>query len=44
MGHEAAECQAAGGKASAKLMIPIMIMFMGILVMVLIPIFTNLGV
>lgn len=33
-----------GEKASAKLMIPIMIMFMGILVMVLIPIFTNLGV
>ena len=43
MGHEAAEWRQ-GEKASAKLMIPIMIMFMGILVMVLIPIFTNLGV
>lgn len=33
-----------GEKASAKLMIPIGIMFIGILVMVIVPIFTNLGV
>lgn len=32
-----------GEKASSKLMLPIMIMFVGILVMVLIPIFANLG-
>lgn len=32
-----------GEKASSKLMIPIMIMFIGILIMVLIPIFANLG-
>lgn len=32
-----------GEKASSKLMIPIMIMFVGILVMILIPIFANLG-
>jgi len=32
-----------GEKASSKLMVPIMIMFVGILVMVLIPIFANLG-
>ena len=32
-----------GEKAASKLMIPIMIMFVGILVMVLIPIFANLG-
>lgn len=32
-----------GEKASGKLMIPIMIMFIGILVMILIPIFSNLG-
>lgn len=32
-----------GEKASSKLMIPIMIMFVGILVMILIPIFSNLG-
>lgn len=32
-----------GEKAANKLMIPIMIMFMGILIMVLIPIFANLG-
>lgn len=33
-----------GEKASSKLLIPIMIMFVGILIMVLIPIFANLGV
>jgi len=33
-----------GEMASSKLMIPIMIMFVGILVMVLIPIFANIGV
>lgn len=33
-----------GEKAASKLMIPIMIMFLGIIIMILIPIFTNLGV
>lgn len=33
-----------GEKAASKLLIPICIMFIGILVMILIPIFTNLGV
>lgn len=33
-----------GEKASAKLMIPIGIMFVGILIMVVVPIFTNMGV
>ena len=33
-----------GEKAASKLLIPICIMFVGILVMILIPIFTNLGV
>lgn len=33
-----------GEKAASKLMIPIMMMFVGILIMILIPIFTNLGV
>lgn len=33
-----------GEKAASKLMIPICIMFVGILIMILIPIFTNLGV
>ncbi len=32
-----------GEKAASKLMIPICIMFIGILIMILIPIFTNLG-
>ncbi len=32
-----------GEKAASKLMIPICIMFIGILVMILVPIFTNLG-
>lgn len=32
-----------GEKAAGKLLIPILIMFVGILVMILIPIFTNLG-
>lgn len=32
-----------GEKAASKLMIPIMLMFVGILVMILIPIFTNIG-
>lgn len=32
-----------GEKASGKLLIPMMIMFIGILIMVLIPIFTNIG-
>lgn len=33
-----------GEKAAAKLMIPMMIMFVGILIMVVVPIFANLGV
>ena len=33
-----------GEKASSKLLIPMMIMFAGILIMVLIPIFANIGV
>lgn len=33
-----------GEKAASKLLIPILIMFVGILIMILIPIFTNLGV
>lgn len=33
-----------GEKAASKLMIPLMIMFVGILIMVIVPIFTNLGV
>jgi len=32
-----------GEKAASKLLIPICIMFVGILIMILIPIFTNLG-
>ena len=32
-----------GEKASSKLMIPMAIMFIGILVMVVIPIFSNMG-
>ena len=32
-----------GEKASGKLLIPMMIMFIGILIMVLIAIFTNIG-
>ena len=31
-----------GEAASSKLMIPIMIMFVGILIMVIVPIFTNM--
>ena len=33
-----------GAKANSKLMIPMFIMFVGILIMIVIPIFTNLGV
>ena len=33
-----------GEKAASKLMIPILIMFLGILIMIMVPIFTNLGV
>lgn len=33
-----------GEKAASKLLIPILIMFVGILIMIIIPIFTNLGV
>lgn len=33
-----------GEKAASKLLIPILIMFIGIIIMILIPIFTNLGV
>lgn len=33
-----------GEKAASKLLIPILIMFVGILIMILIPIFTNIGV
>lgn len=34
----------AGEKAASKLLIPICVMFVGILIMILVPIFTNLGV
>lgn len=34
----------AGEKAASKLLIPMMIMFVGILIMIVVPIFTNLGV
>lgn len=34
----------AGEKAASKLLIPICIMFVGILIMIIVPIFTNLGV
>ncbi|MGN0342788.1 MAG: type II secretion system F family protein [Roseburia sp.] len=33
-----------GEKASSKLMMPILLMFVGILIMVIVPVFTNLGV
>lgn len=33
-----------GAKANTKLMIPMFIMFLGILIMIIVPIFTNLGV
>ena len=33
-----------GEKAASKLLIPICIMFLGVLIMILVPIFTNLGV
>lgn len=33
-----------GEKAASKLMIPILLMFVGILIMIIIPIFTNMGV
>lgn len=33
-----------GAKAASKLMIPICLMFIGILIMIMVPIFTNLGV
>ncbi len=33
-----------GEKAAGKLMIPIVIMFIGVLIMVIVPIFTNLGI
>ena len=33
-----------GEKAASKLLIPIMIMFVGILIMILVPIFTNIGI
>ena len=33
-----------GAKANSKLMIPMFIMFIGILIMIVVPIFTNLGV
>ena len=33
-----------GEKAASKLLIPICVMFLGILIMILVPIFTNLGV
>ena len=32
-----------GEKASSKLLIPKFLMFMGILIMVIVPIFTNIG-
>lgn len=34
----------AGEKAASKLMIPILIIFIGILIMIMVPIFTNLGI
>ncbi len=34
----------AGEKAASKLMIPIFIMFLGIIIMIVVPIFTNIGV
>jgi len=34
----------AGAKANTKLMIPMFIMFLGVLIMIVVPIFTNLGV
>lgn len=34
----------AGAKANTKLMIPMFIMFIGVLIMIIVPIFTNLGV
>ncbi len=33
-----------GEKASSKLMVPMLLMFLGILIMIIIPIFTNMGV
>jgi tight adherence protein C len=33
-----------GEKASSKLMIPMMLMFVGILIMVIVPVFANMGV
>jgi tight adherence protein C len=33
-----------GEKAASKLLIPIMLMFIGILIMVIVPIFTNMGI
>ena len=33
-----------GEKAASKLLIPICVMFVGILIMIIVPIFTNLGV
>ena len=36
--------QTQGEKAASKLMIPIVIMFIGILIMIIVPIFTNLGI
>lgn len=33
-----------GAKASSKLLFPICIMFIGILIMIMVPIFANLGV
>lgn len=33
-----------GEKAASKLMVPIVVMFLGILIMILVPIFTNLGI
>lgn len=33
-----------GEKASSKLLIPIMIMFVGIIIMIVVPIFTNMGI
>lgn len=38
------QVRAAGEKANTKLMLPMFIMFAGILIMIIVPIFTNLGV
>lgn len=43
LGTETQMARREGEKASAKLLIPMMIMFMGVLLMIIVPIFSNLG-